>query len=109
MNDFSFAHAGVVPPGPLVIRATNVGRVAHQLLLVKVPPGVRSLKEQLQGTRRRASHPVAFIPDRQPGQTGMFAVDLPAGRYGLVCFVPGPDGVPYALKGMSSEFRVRAA
>jgi hypothetical protein len=31
---------------------------------------------------------------------------LGPGRYAMVCFIPAPDGVPHALKGMVSEFTV---
>ena len=35
-----------------------------------------------------------------PGGTSEVYVDLPAGQYLLVCFLPSPDGVPHVAKGM---------
>jgi hypothetical protein len=46
------------------------------------------------------------MPARPPGSTTSVAVDLAPGRYGLVCFLPDPDGQQHAQKGMSSEFRI---
>src|SRR5690606_25252353 len=36
-------------------------------------------------------------------------VDLEAGRYGLLCFIPDADGRPHYLAGMARELRVSAA
>gem|GEM_PF-3664609 len=40
-----------------------------------------------------------------PADKTVFAVDLNPGRYGLVCFLPGPtQGSTHAFAGMASEF-----
>jgi hypothetical protein len=39
----------------------------------------------------------------------MTLVNLPAGKYTLLCFIPGPDGAPHAAHGMISPFEVTAA
>jgi uncharacterized cupredoxin-like copper-binding protein len=38
---------------------------------------------------------------------GTFSVDLPAGDYGLICFVPdAKDGKPHLAHGMTKEIKV---
>lgn len=94
--------------GRVVFRVRNAGRREHQVVLLDVPEDLpRSLDEQLHSRQRRATLPLAILPNRRPGQIGAFAVDLPAGRYGIVCFLKTPDGKSHALKGMNSELRVQ--
>jgi len=106
MRDYRFDHAKTISAGAVVFKVGNEGKVDHQLLLVELPKNLVSLDAQLRGSRRRALRPVAFLADKKPGQSGIFAVDLAKGRYGLICFVTDPDGVQHTLKGMSSELSV---
>lgn len=42
-----------------------------------------------------------------PGGEAVLTVeDLEAGEYGMVCFIPGPDGTPHAFSGMAVPFTV---
>ena len=50
---------------------------------------------------------MASIRQQPPGDDEVFAVDLPPGRYGFLCFVEFPEGGTHAFRGMNSEFRVR--
>jgi len=96
-----------IPEGRVVFRVRNGGRVGHQLILVDIPEDLpRSLDEQLHSPKRRSTLPLAILPTRRQGQTGAFAVDLPAGRYGIVCFLRGADGKSHALRGMNAEVQV---
>ncbi len=40
------------------------------------------------------------------GDEEALTLDLEPGRYGMVCFVAGPDGQPHAFQGMQYEFTV---
>jgi uncharacterized cupredoxin-like copper-binding protein len=44
-----------------------------------------------------------------PGQLSVATVELTPGNYLVVCFVPGPDGVPHIAKGMARPLTVIAA
>ena len=99
--------------GNVAFRVANMGAEPHEVILVKInrpeslvdivrtsppggpPPGIEDVAQ-------------AFF---EPGQQSnmVFTQALSAGRYGLLCFVPAPDDVPHAIKGMISEFTVGAA
>lgn len=99
--------AATLEPGRIILRAFNHGDLDHQLTVVALPndlPG--TLDEQLRGKERLPTLPIAVLPVRRPGHSNVFALDLPAGRYGVVCFVRGPAGMTHARKGMSGEFLV---
>lgn len=112
MREYGFDYRGgndrTVRRGRIVFRTRNIGKLEHDLVIVGLPkdlPG--TLAEQLRSPNRRAGRTLAHQDPRPPGTGGFFAVDLPAGRYGLICFVRDPDGENHALKGMAGEFRVR--
>ncbi len=108
MGDYRFSYDRSISPGRVVFRARNDGQLTHELVLVDMPEDFPlSIDAQLHSSKRQAFPTRAYLPPRPPGSPGTFAVDLQPGRYALVCFVADPDGQQHALKGMSSEFRVR--
>lgn len=109
MRDHVFEHVSEIPAGRVVFRFHNAGDAVHRVALLPLPEDLPPIDVQLRGTERRAIAPFASISDRPPGQQGAFAVELVAGqRYAFVCFVVD-EGGSHALKGMSSEFRAKAA
>lgn len=109
MREYRFDISGRrrISPGRVVFRVRNAGRVDHQLILVALPKSfVGSLSEQLQDSKRQGVLPAAILAGRRPNQTGSFAVDLPQGRYGMVCFLKTPDGRSHAVQGMNAELSV---
>lgn len=106
MAEYRFGHVANVPAGRQVFRITNIGAEPHSLVLVALTEDVPPILEQLRSDTRRGASTFAKVPTRQPGSRDIFAVELPAGRYGLVCFVTAADGVSHALKGMASELLV---
>jgi hypothetical protein len=107
MSDYAFQHPPDVAPGRVVFRISNAGSRTHSMVLVELPEDLPPIREQLRSDVRQPVDNLARLPDRPAGSRDTFAVDLVPGRYGMVCFVADPDGVSHALKGMSSEFRVR--
>ena len=75
------------PPGPLIAQLKNNGQDDHDL-------AIRTL-----GGRVLAKTPLVH-----PGRVGQFKVKLRAGKYWLVCTVPGHEAM-----GMIVGFTVRAA
>lgn len=106
MTDNRFEHPPTAPVGRQVFRVTNAGGAEHALVVISLPEEVPPIAEQLRSGDRRGVPTFAKLPSRPPGSDDVFAVELAAGRYALVCFVTDPDGVSHALKGMASEFRV---
>lgn len=107
MREYRFDHPAVLRAGRTVVRAPNRGRLAHELVLVFLPPELPPLDEQLHSSGRTVVATIVSLHRRAPGEAGTFAIDLEPGRYAFICFVQDPDGVQHALKGMNSEFRVR--
>ena len=106
MTEYRFDVTAQFHPGRMVFRAENRGTMDHSVTLVALPEDYPPLDEQLRGDTRRGATTIAMLRRRPPGAKGTFAVDLGPGRYGIVCFVPDPDGTVHALKGMNFEFRV---
>jgi len=106
MRDYAYEHLPTAPSGRVVVKVDNAGTIPHQMVLVKLPDDLPPLAEQLRSENRQAVETLANLAERPAGGRDTIAVDLDAGRYGLICFLRDPDGVQHHAKGMSSEFRV---
>jgi hypothetical protein len=107
MREYAFAAPAEVPRGRVTLLAHNVGTLPHRFTLFPLPEDFPPILEQLRGSQRRAASALAALPNYPPGTSGGVAVDLPPGRYAMVCFVIDPDGQNHASKGMAAEFRVK--
>jgi uncharacterized cupredoxin-like copper-binding protein len=72
-----------VPAGNVTFKATNVGKVEHELMVERMPikmdgPGQPN-EEAAQG----------MIEDMEPGESGQMTLNLKPGMYMLFCNVPG--------------------
>jgi hypothetical protein len=106
MADLGFAHRPGANPGRVIVEARNDDTVAHQLVIVRLPDDmVGTLADQLRSETRRPAQTLQQS-GFAPGERRAFAVDLPAGHYGFVCFVTDPDGESHARKGMASDLWV---
>lgn len=106
MDEYRFEYEPPQFPGRIIFQARNRGREAHELTLVALPENMLPIADQLASGERRPVATIAVMPERQPGEEGSFAVDLPPGRYALLCFVSDAKGELHALKGMNAEFRI---
>lgn len=94
-------------PGRVTFRVTNHDDVDHDLALIQLPDDVRGVTEwRNRGESIGGVYPIYLMADRAPGETGVFAVDLPAGHYGMLCFVSDDDGTAHYKDGMVASFRV---
>ena len=108
MTEYRFDNPPVVSVGRVIFQVRNAGQVDHKLEMVRLPDDFQgSLDAQLHSANRIAVQGRVSLPAQKPGETSVFAVDLSPGRYGLVCFLPDPDGRTHADKGMSAELDVR--
>lgn len=99
-----------VPAGRVVFRFDNAGQAPHNVVMIPLAEDLPPIDVQLRGSQRRVVEPFAGIYDREPGDTGSFAVDLVADqRYAIVCTVTGEDGQPHWMHGMAAEFRTPPA
>jgi hypothetical protein len=106
MVEYEFRLPATVPSGRQVFRVTNAGALEHSLVLVSLAEDVPPILDQLRSQDRRGAPTFAKFAARPPGSQDTFAVELPPGRYALICFVTDADGNSHAAKGMASEFRV---
>lgn len=106
LHDYRFELTGTVPAGRVVFRVRNVGRVAHNLVLLALAESIPPIDEQLRGDSRELVTPFAGARPRDPQTEGSFAVELVEGqRYAMICTLLDPERRSHALKGMNAEFR----
>jgi uncharacterized cupredoxin-like copper-binding protein len=90
MRDYEFDPRDVSVPRGAAIHVTNEGEIAHNLKIERGPDPKQETQE-LAGTD-------SFLP----GDSENLEVDLPRGRYAMVCTVPG-----HRELGMTGTLRVR--
>jgi hypothetical protein len=110
-SEYSFDIPEGIAAGPTAFVLTNPGAEAHHIVLLRVEEG-HTLDEALQFE----GDPEAEGIVTSVGGSGLAApggedtevanVELEAGEYGMLCFIPGPDGSPHAFSGMAVPFTV---
>lgn len=90
MKEYEFQPREVTVGRGAVIHVTNVGQIAHNLKIERGPDPTRETAE-LAGTD-------SFLPEDSEN----LKIDLPPGRYVMVCTVPG-----HRELGMAGKLRVK--
>lgn len=106
LREYRFDYAAI-RPGRTVFRVRNAGQLKHELVVLPLPKNLPPIDVQLHSKTRQLLAPLAHLKPLAPAGRGTFAVDLVPGRYAMISFVKDRKGMSDALKGMSSEFRVR--
>jgi hypothetical protein len=104
-TDNAFAAPDVIPAGVNTITAVNQGKELHQGALVRLDSG-RTMPDLLAALKGPAPLPGWATLYGGPQNSGSAVINLPAGRYVWVCFIPGADGTPYFAKGMVRALQV---
>ncbi|HSG05513.1 MAG TPA: hypothetical protein VLB09_03845 [Nitrospiria bacterium] len=93
LSDFVFSVNPALKSGKQTLRVVNKGKQAHEILLVMLPPdtSVKSfgnffLPDAPPPDGPPPGKPIGGISGIEPGATASFEVDLPPGRYGVICF-----------------------
>jgi uncharacterized cupredoxin-like copper-binding protein len=88
----------------------NTGDEPHEMVIVRLKDGVSSVDEVLVLPEEEAMTKVEIVGQAQvePGRKSeKLTVNLAAGRYALLCFIPtGDGGPPHFEQGMKAEFVV---
>ncbi|MEI2688885.1 MAG: hypothetical protein V9H69_03920 [Anaerolineae bacterium] len=110
-KDFTYELPAQMPAGLTTITLKNEGAEPHHAQFARVNDDVSD--EQIMAALQQGPDAAlalvtlpggpAVIP---PGQSTQVTIDLTPGRYLVLCFVPGHDGVPHAAKGMISMTQV---
>ena len=110
--DNMFMGPSSLPAGLTTVQLHNQGPAPHQLQLLRLRDGVSA--DQAMAAAK-TGNPGALLslatvaggPNAvAAGHDQQVTVDLPAGTYLEVCFVPDPDGVSHVAKGMVSVLTV---
>ena len=115
-SDYAFLRPpATLPAGRTLFSFENRGKVRHEMILVRLKPGVtpeelvRAATRVDTGGREMVEHIVGILII-QPGDStsGRLLVDLvPDRSYALVCrFRDKPDALPHSMMGMVAALRV---
>ncbi len=110
--EYTYVLKGSPKAGWTEIKFQNVGVEDHMMAMFKLKPGITSaqLKKAVLSNDQSAFQKIA-APGGDPTVFGgpsllspkastTTMTKLAAGTYGIVCFVPAPDGTPHAAHGM---------
>jgi len=112
-SDYAYKGPDSVPAGPVTVRLVNDGKELHQVQLIKMEQG-KTVDDVAQALKAGGPAPswIKFVGGPNgvaPGKEAEATSVLPAGNYAYLCFIPSPDGVMHAAKGMVRPFKVTAA
>jgi uncharacterized cupredoxin-like copper-binding protein len=113
LSDYKFALSKPLTAGHHVLHVMNTAAQSHEFLLVKLAPG-KSAADMANWVDGGMHGPPPGMPlggttQIAKGRTVVVPVDLEAGQYGLVCFIPDArDGKPHSAHGMTETITVAA-
>ncbi len=112
-GDFNFEVPPQVQAGLVSITFENVGQEVHHMQLVQLKDGV-TMEQLLAELPKGDAALVALLKGiiggvgpLDPGGSGRVTLELNAGTYVFMCFVPSHDGVPHLVKGMIAPLIVK--
>lgn len=113
LADYTFTAAAPLTAGHHVIRVTNAGPQAHEIVLVHLEPG-KTAKDFAQWAESMKGPPPGALEGGvaaiAPGDTAYFPADLTPGSYAFICFVPdSKDGKPHIAHGMMQDIVIKGA
>lgn len=111
-SEYTFDFEKELSAGPTSFVMTNAGNEVHFMALSRLLDG-HTLEEALafegdpveEGLVENAEYDSGLAaPGGQDEE--VVTVDLEAGNWVMLCFIPGPDGAPHAFMGMAVPFTV---
>ena len=109
-TDFKFKLPESIPAGAVTFHMMNEGKQLHHAQLVRLDDGktVADLAAafKVEGPPPPWAHFLGGPNGTAPGSAAVSTAVLAPGQYAVLCFIPGPDGVPHVAKGMLQGFRV---
>lgn len=111
LSDFDFTFDKPITAGHHVIKVTNTSPQAHEMVILGLDSGATAqgfvtwVHAGMKG--RPPVTPRGGVVGLAPGGTTYLIVNLPAGNYGLVCFLPDAhDGKEHTEHGMVKQIAV---
>jgi hypothetical protein len=113
LHDYTFTLSRPLTAGLRTIEVSNEGAQAHEIELVQLAPG-KSARDVLAWLHTPDGAPPGLplggVAPLSVQGVAWFEVDLAAGRYALICFLPdSKDRKPHFEHGMVQEIEVGAA
>lgn len=111
-HDFHFTLSKPITAGMRTIQVVNAGSQPHEVVLVKLEPGMKA-KDFIAAVEPAPAGPppgrlMGGIVGLDRGDHGFFQADFAPGSYGLICFFRDPKtGVPHFAHGMALDFTVK--
>lgn len=110
LSDYTFTESAPLTAGHHTFKIINDGPQTHEIVVISLDSGAtaQTLLAWISHGMRGAppAHPIGGTAGMAAGSSAYMRVNLAAGRYVLICFVPGPDGKDHATHGMVKEFTV---
>ncbi|GMV09919.1 MAG: hypothetical protein AMXMBFR55_16530 [Gemmatimonadota bacterium] len=110
MSDYAWEITPALSAGKHVIRIENAASQPHEMFIMQLAPGKTAEDVMKWGQTYEGpppGKPMGGISGMATGQVGYLPVDLPAGEYLLVCFLPdAKDGQPHLAHGMIKQLTV---
>ena len=108
--DFGYEAPDTIAAGTTTIRLVNSGKELHQAQLVKLEEG-KTVDDLAKALKNPGPPPswIKFVGGPNgiaPGSETQATSVLAPGKYAYICFIPSPDGVMHAAKGMVRPFTV---
>jgi hypothetical protein len=113
--DHSYSAPETTVEGWTRVTLTNSGSEPHHVQFLRLNDDVTEEQfnealEQGEGPALALVKQVGGVGSVHPGGTAQAIINLPAGNYMILCFVPSPsDGVPHIAKGMIKSLTVEPA
>jgi hypothetical protein len=111
LKDYGFVLSKPITAGKHTIHVMNDGPQEHEAVVVKLAPGkhISDVGAWVAGGMQGPppGRAIAGMAGLAKGRTGIFTDDFTPGNYGIICFVPAPDGKMHSDHGMTLEFEVK--
>ena len=110
LKDYDFESSQPLAAGKQRIMVENTGPQSHELVLVKLAPGKKIEDFATWAMSMKGpppAMPVGGVGALENGMRATFVVDLTAGDYGMICFIPDTrDGKMHLAHGMMKNLKV---
>jgi len=112
--DYSYTAPETVNAGWVRVNLTNSGQEPHHVQFLRLNDGVTAQQfedalEQAEGPALAMTKQVGGVGAIHPGGSAQAVINLPAGEYVILCFIPSPaDQTAHHAKGMIKSLTVSA-
>jgi len=109
--DYGFGGPQTIEAGEdVVLELTNIGAELHEMNIFRLDDGA-TIQDFLGAFAPDAASPppatpVGGVQGILPGESQLTSMDLDAGSYVLICFIPNAEGVPHVALGMATGLEV---